>query len=627
MRHLSVSCLAVLTLAMAPTTARLSPPSEAIDANDNRSSAGALDRGVLTVNLEARRGMWYPDGRDQPGVEINAFGEAGRALQVPGPLLRVTEGTVIRASIRNTLRDSTLVMHGLFKRDQTSHTSTDTIRIAPGTVREVRFEAGRPGTYFYWGTTNLSPDWTRSHGPEDSQLSGAFIVDSRGSAPPTDRVFLLGIWTEYPITELNDASPVVTRFVINGRTWPNTERLAYTIGDSVGWRLINASNAPHPMHLHGFYFRVMSRGTEDVDQQYPASRAPDLAVTERIAPGQTRAISWVPERPGNWLFHCHDNMHIQPSRPFAHTAGGPAAPAHDHARGMMGGLVMGVEVRPRAGEALKSSDPERRKLRLVARADAGNNAAEPAYSFALQGAGLTTQQPTVPGPPIVLTRGQPVSITVVNELTEPTAIHWHGIELESYFDGVAGFAGQNTRLAPLIAPRDSFEARFTPPRAGTFIYHTHVDEIRQQRAGLAGALLVFEPGEGYDPTTDLVLLLNTPRKSADRELVMLNGSTKPAPMELRAGTHYRLRIINMHTYRPSMRIELKQDSTVLSWRALAKDGATIPPERAIPLQASLVIGNGETYDFEFTPTTPGEMILEITKALGGLLLTQPIRVR
>ena len=79
----------------------------------------------------------------------------------------------------------------------------------------------------------------------------------------------------------------------------------------------------------------------------------------------------------------------------------------------------------------------------------------------------------------------------MNELAEPTAVHWHGIELESYFDGVAGFSGDAQRISPLIAPRDSFEARFTPPRAGTFIYHTHVDEERQQPAGLAGPIVVL----------------------------------------------------------------------------------------------------------------------------------------
>ncbi len=135
---------------------------------------------------------------------------------------------------------------------------------------------------------------------------------------------------------------------------------------------------------------------------------------------------------------------------------------------------------------------------------------------------------------------------VVNRTPEPTAVHWHGIELESYFDGVAGFSGSGTRLAPVIAPGDSFEARFTPPRAGTFIYHTHVDELRQQPAGLAGALIVLEPGAQYDAATDLIVLISSPSDSAaELRSVLLNGSLSPAPLELRAGVPYRVRLINI----------------------------------------------------------------------------------
>jgi FtsP/CotA-like multicopper oxidase with cupredoxin domain len=215
----------------------------------------------------------------------------------------------------------------------------------------------------------------------------------------------------------------------------------------------------------------------------------------------------------------------------------------------------------------------------------------------------------------------------VNELAEPTSVHWHGIELESYFDGVADFAGMPGRLAPAIAPRDSFEARFTPPRAGTFIYHTHVDELRQQRAGLSGALLVLEPGETYDAKTDLVMLISTPVLEADRGIVILNGTTKPQPLDLQLGTRYRLRVINIHTYRPSIRVELRQDSTVLSWRPLAKDGATLPPQRSTERRAALQIGNGETYDYEFVPRTRGALQLVVMRGNGLHMLTRPINVR
>jgi FtsP/CotA-like multicopper oxidase with cupredoxin domain len=320
---------------------------------------------VLTVNLEARRGIWLPDGPANPSVEVHAFGEAGRALQVPGPLLRVIEGTEIRVTIRNTL-DKTLVMHGLYTRDQTARSARDTIQIATGSAREIRFAAGQPGTYYYWGTTTNVPNWNGRHDAVDSQLSGAFIIDPRGtSGRPRDRVLLLSVWATGSLAEVADPSTVLTRFAINGRAWPHTERLSYALGESIHWRLINASSEVHPMHLHGFYFRVHSRGSEDMDSSFAASAPADIAVTERLAPGRTAAISWTPERPGNWLYHCHDNLHIQPSRPFDGSA--PAKPehVHNHATQLMGGLVLGVEVK---GSALaKSSEPERRRLRLIAR--------------------------------------------------------------------------------------------------------------------------------------------------------------------------------------------------------------------------------------------------------------------
>ncbi len=58
-----------------------------------------------------------------------------------------------------------------------------------------------------------------------------------------------------------------------------------------------------------------------------------------------------------------------------------------------------------------------------------------------------------PGPVLVLRRNEPVEVTVVNQLGESTAIHWHGMELDSIYDGVHGWSGVNQNLAPLIPPR------------------------------------------------------------------------------------------------------------------------------------------------------------------------------
>ncbi len=72
---------------------------------------------------------------------------------------------------------------------------------------------------------------------------------------------------------------------------------------------------------------------------------------------------------------------------------------------------------------------------------------------------------------------------MINRSHEPTQVHWHGLEIESYFDGVAGVGGYPNRLTPAILPNDSFEMRITPPRAGSFMYHTHVNDIRSRARG------------------------------------------------------------------------------------------------------------------------------------------------
>ena len=598
---------------------------ERIAINDNRAGGGTLRNGVLTIRLEARRGDWRPDGDTDPGIVLAAFAEEGKPLQIPGPLIRVPRGTAIHAFVRNSLPDSTLFVHGLYARGARG---PDTVQVKPGEVREVRFDAGAPGTYFYWATTGATAA-VGFRGPS-SQLSGAFVVDSSTAlGAPRDRVFVLGVWTPGDNTGII-ARTDVNRFVINGKSWPHTERLTYTVGDSVRFRIVNTSVVPHPMHLHGFYFNVDSRGSERSDTTYAASST-HLVVTERVPPGRTISLTWVPERAGNWMFHCHDNYHVLRNRPLD---GSPLADEHrmhvsNHALEMMGGLVMGVEVRPNARPIAQPNDGTRRRLRLVARVDSGGTDSEPAYGYVLEdGHSMTpTRSPLLPGPTIVLKRGEPVSITVVNELPEATAVHWHGIELESYFDGVAGFSGGSGKVSPAIAPRDSFEARFTPPRAGTFIYHPHADEVRQQEAGLSGAIVVLDDPATYDATHDIVLLVSTPRRNADGTTVFLNGTNAPRPLDMRVGERYRLRFVDIHTYRPSMIARLMRDSTLLEWRAVAKDGHDLPSEQATTRPAQQQAGNGETYDFEFTPTAPGDLRFTMSSAAGDRLVSMPIRVR
>src|SRR4029434_5398755 len=216
-------------------------------------------------------------GADDPGGAVPAFAESGRAPLIPGPLIRVVAGTRVTATVRNVLPNDTLLVHRLYTREPGGRAAAR-IEVTPGQERTVEFVLRAPGTYYYWATTMRRPLRYRVH--EDAQLTGAIVVDSAGMTAHEDHVFVIGMWTD----TVGSAAPHGRRrelAVINGRSWPNTERLSYTVGDTVRWRVINASGDLHPMHLHGFYFRVDDRGDEAADTMYADSDR-EHAVTELI---------------------------------------------------------------------------------------------------------------------------------------------------------------------------------------------------------------------------------------------------------------------------------------------------------------------------------------------------------
>jgi len=108
---------------------------------------------------------------------------------------------------------------------------------------------------------------------------------------------------------------------------------------------------------------------------------------------------------------------------------------------------------------------------------------------------------TVPGPLLRVKRGEEVKVRLVNELTEPTVIHWHGLRLPNAMDGAPHLTQEP------VAPGKSFDYRFVAPDAGTFWYHTHFRSSGQLGRGLYGALIVDEP-EPMQVDRDLLLVLD-----------------------------------------------------------------------------------------------------------------------
>jgi FtsP/CotA-like multicopper oxidase with cupredoxin domain len=637
----STSYQAMASGAVVPRSALL-----VVQPNPNTVRAGILRDGVLDVSLEAKPSTWRLDGPSHPAMTIEAFSEPGKVPLLPGPLLRVPAGTAIRISVRNSLGIPLTFFLPAAVHGAATFTSADSVVVAPGAATTLTTRATVPGNYIYRATTprGSSKAWKLA-----GLLGGALVIDTAdATTPPRDRVFVImqamdaafTAWVDSTNGDLQHAPPGIARIVytINGRSWPNTERIAATVGDSLHWRIINADFDVHPMHLHGFYFRV-----DGFSGPLPPPPG-QMAVTQLMTPFSTMSMSWSPDRAGNWLFHCHFALHLQPDSLSA-------AADDPHQRDMVG-LVLGVNVAPRPGQRAASPPKAVRHLRLIAVSDSiharigqpGTSSTTPLHQFApdlvpsmrfvLEEDGRHVDDGRDFSPEIDLTRGVPVSIMIVNHLAEPTSIHWHGIELEdSYMDGVPCFSGSGQRLSPEIAPGDSFEVRFTPPRAGTFMYHAHVDELAEQLGGLEGALIVRDPGVAPSPD-DHVFFLKGLGKAGAAHPREINGEVNPDTVVLHLGQPARFRLLNLSTADPAASFVLTarpdsvltgaRDTMVVSWHPVAKDGFDVPAARQTPQPARHLVSMGETYDFEYTPRQRGTLRLEVRT--NQLLVRVPIRV-
>lgn len=580
-----------------------------ISPNDNRTPAGHLVGDTLHLSLVVGMASWHPEAPDGRPIDVAAFAEEGKPFQIPGPLIRVPEGTILDIRIRNQLTDSTLTVGGLGTRPMSP---TDTTVLAPGESTRVRFLAGAPGTYFYYGNLGVRDTLT-----EREQLMGGLVVDSAGSKAD-DRIFVINIWGEF-----KDSTTYRNALTINGRSFPYDERITTTVGDTLRWRWINGSGRRHPMHLHGFYFRQEASGNLFADTVLaPGDRR--FEVTESMAPGATMSMVWSPDRPGNWLFHCHIGFHVvaedatldPPPHEDAHRFSGDIG---HH----MAGLVLGISVRaPPNWRPPPFANP--RQIRLLVQEGPKRLKASRSLGYVMQRgaippAGDSTE---IPGSVLVLTRGQPTEITVVNHLQEATSVHWHGIELESYWDGVVGWSGDSMRMATRIEPGDSFVAHLRLPRAGTFIYHTHLNDFEQFTSGLYGAIVVLEPGQRFDPEVDHVFVVGWDGPADPPDLVM-NGSPTPAPLVLRAGRDHRLRFVNIGIA-ARMWITITRDSALQQWRPVAKDGADLAAGNGVE-PARLVIDVGQTADVIFRP--PGAGVYHLQWRNGDLLVDQELVVQ
>ncbi len=214
---------------------------------------------------------------------------------------------------------------------------------------------------------------------------------------------------------------------------------------------------------------------------------------------------------------------------------------------------------------------------------------------------------STPGPTIEALQGDRVRIYVTNHLPAPTTIHWHGIVLPAGMDGVSGLS------QPPIPVNATFKYEFDLPHHGTFMYHTHHDEMVQQGLGLMGMFVVHPRIATRRPDRDFVLLaaewlvrIGTtrpdPNEMLEFNLFTFNGKVFPdtEPLQMQLGERIRIRFGNLSamSHHP---IHVHG----LRWRVVATDGGDIAPDGQWP-EATVLVPVGTTRTVEFVADNPGD---------------------
>jgi len=253
-----------------------------------------LENGVKVFELTAQMVRWPI----LDGVLVTAMTYNGT---IPGPMIKVTEGDRVKVVFTNQLEEPTTIhWHGVEVPNAMDGVPDITqAPILPGETFIYEFVAKPAGTFIY-----------HSHYESDRQVSaglyGPFIIEPRAPQrpePDVDVTLMLSEWlvrdgVTYPAMPMSGMEP--NYFTINGKAYPATETLHVKVGQTVRLRLIGIGQFIHPMHLHGFPFKVMA-----IDGHPVPEAAQQTMDTLSVAPGQRFDIEFTPTEPGQWMFHCH----------------------------------------------------------------------------------------------------------------------------------------------------------------------------------------------------------------------------------------------------------------------------------------------------------------------------------
>ncbi|SFZ94781.1 hypothetical protein SAMN05428642_10571 [Flaviramulus basaltis] len=107
---------------------------------------------------------------------------------------------------------------------------------------------------------------------------------------------------------------------------------------------------------------------------------------------------------------------------------------------------------------------------------------------------------SIPGPVLEFTEGEYAVIYVKNEMSVETSIHWHGLLLPNFYDGVPYLT------TPPIEPGHTQKYEFALKQSGTYWYHSHT--LLQEQSGVFGSFVIHPKNETLKYDKELVLMLS-----------------------------------------------------------------------------------------------------------------------
>tara|TARA_B100000508_G_C11460584_1_gene279074 strand:- start:779 stop:3019 length:2241 start_codon:yes stop_codon:yes gene_type:complete len=119
-------------------------------------------------------------------------------------------------------------------------------------------------------------------------------------------------------------------------------------------------------------------------------------------------------------------------------------------------------------------------------------------------AGVTANGMTInggiPGPTLEFNEGDLAIINVTNKMDEETSVHWHGLILPNFYDGVPYLT------TPPIKPNTTFQYRIPINQSGTYWYHSHT--MLQEQKGVYGSIVIHPKEKTLEYDKDLVVVLS-----------------------------------------------------------------------------------------------------------------------